>query len=68
MTLFNQSRTKTATFRKANFIFVDSSIKGGIKFAEYEYPNNNRRDLEQLGGMLKKITISGLIDCNVNYK
>lgn len=68
MTLFNQSRTKTATFRKANFIFVDSSIKGGIKFAEYEYPNNNRRDLEQLGGMLKKITINGLIDCNVNYK
>lgn len=68
MTLFNQSRTKTATFRKANFIFVDSSIKGGIKFAEYEYPNNNRRDLEQLGGMLKKITINGLVDCNVNYK
>jgi len=68
MTLFNQSRTKTATFRKANFIFVDSNIKGGIKFAEYEYPNNNRRDLEQLGGMLKKITINGLIDCNANYK
>lgn len=68
MTLFNPSRTKTATFRKANFIFVDSSIKGGIKFAEYEYPNNNRRDLEELGGMLKKITINGLVDCNVNYK
>lgn len=68
MTLFNSSRTKQASFKKAKFFFESSNIKGGIKFAEYEYPRTDRRDIEELGKMLKKITINGLVDCNVNYK
>ena len=67
MTLFNNSKIKPASFKKAKFLFDTSNIKGGIKFAEFEYPKTNKRDIETLGKMLKKISVNCFIDCNKNY-
>ena len=67
MTLFNNSKIKPASFKKAKFLFDTSNIKGGIKFAEFEYPKTDKRDIETLGKMLKKISVSCFIDCNKNY-
>mgnify|MGYP000447800864 FL=1 len=59
MTLFNNSKIKPASFKKAKFLFDTSNIKGGIKFAEFEYPKTDKRDIETLGRMLKKISFPG---------
>ena len=67
MTLFNQSRIRTASFKNAKFYFNSSDIKGGIKFAEFNYPKTDKRNIESLGKLLKKISITALIDCNKNY-
>ena len=67
MTLFNNSKIKPASFKKAKFLFDTSNIKGGIKFAEFEYPKTDKRDIETLGKMLKKISVNCFIDCNKNY-
>jgi len=67
MTLFNSSKIKPASFKKAKFLFDTSNIKGGIKFAEFEYPKTDKRDIETLGKMLKKISVNCFIDCNKNY-
>ena len=68
MTLFNNSKIKPASFKKAKFLFDTSNIKGGIKFAEFEYPKTDKRDIETLGKMLKKISVNCFVDCNKNYK
>jgi len=67
MTLFNNSKIKPASFKKAKFLFDTSNIKGGIKFAEFEYPKTDKRDIETLGRMLKKISVNCFVDCNKNY-
>lgn len=67
MTLFNQSRIRTASFKNAKFYFNSSDLKGGIKFAEFNYPKTDKRNIESLGKLLKKISITALIDCNKNY-
>lgn len=67
MTLFNQSRIRTASFKNAKFFFNDSDLKGGIKFAEFNYPKTDKRNIESLGKLLKRISITATIDCNKNY-
>jgi prophage DNA circulation protein len=67
MTLFNNSKLKIAQFKNAKFFLDNSNLKGGIKFAEFEYPKTDKRDIESLGRLLKKISIRCVIDCNKNY-
>jgi prophage DNA circulation protein len=67
MTLFNNSKLKIAQFKNAKFFLDNSNLKGGIKFAEFEYPKTDKRDIESLGRLLKKISIRCIIDCNKNY-
>jgi len=67
MTLFNNSKLKVPQFKNAKFFLDNSNLKGGIKFAEFEYPKSNKRDIESLGKLLKKISVRCLVDCNKNY-
>lgn len=67
MTLYNPSRIRTASFKGAKFYFQSSDLKGGIKFAEFNYPKTDKRNIESLGKLLKKISITAVIDCNKNY-
>ena len=62
MTLYNPSRIRTASFKGAKFYFQSSDLKGGIKFAEFNYPKTDKRNIESLGKLLKKISITAVID------
>lgn len=64
---FNRKRFKKASFKGATFSFDSSSVGGGIKFADLDYPSS-RRDIEFIGTKKKDFTIQCYTDGSRNFK
>ena len=64
---FNIKRLKTASFKGAKFIVETSSIDGGIKSAELDYPSS-RREMEFIGIRKYDFRIQCFTDDTRNFK
>ena len=51
----------TASFRGVRFLIGDVSTSGGRKQVVHEFPNSNRREIDDLGLLNKTYSISGLV-------
>lgn len=56
-----------ASFRGVPFLFVSTSRKGGRKTAIHEYPNTNRRKIEDMGLDVPTFTVPATIASQTNY-
>jgi prophage DNA circulation protein len=59
-------RLYTASFRGVEFYVTDASTRGGRKLVTHEFPNTDRRYVEDLGRLQKEFTVSAIISGN-NY-
>lgn len=55
-----------ASFKGASFLIDTTSTTGGRKTVTHEYPNSDRRFVEDLGELLETYTVSGIIQ-GANY-
>ena len=58
------SKLQKASFRGEEFIYRTTSTTGGRKTVTHEYPNTNKRVVEDLGKLEKIFTITGEINNN----
>lgn len=54
-------RLYRASFRGASFLMRDTELSAGRKSVTFEYPNQSKRYVEDLGGLLRKYTINAII-------
>lgn len=66
MTVFNIAKLPIASYDDIEFNYQDSTIEGGRKTITHEYPNKDKRYVEDLGGLEKKFTINAWTDDNVD--
>lgn len=57
---------QTASFRGVKFLVDSSTTTAGRKLVTHEYPNTNRREVEDLGELQPTFTVNGIITGN-NY-
>jgi len=55
------SQTQAASFKGAPFLMSDDRTEGGRKTVTHEFPNRDIREVEDLGKMQKKFSITGII-------
>jgi len=55
------SQTQAASFKGAPFLMSDDRTEGGRKTVSHEFPNRDTREVEDLGKMQKKFSITGII-------
>ena len=59
MSILNQ--TQAASFKGAKFLLKDDRTEGGRKTVTHEYPNRDTREVEDLGKLQKRFSITGII-------
>lgn len=58
---------QTASFRGVPFLIGDSSTEGGRKMVTHEYPNSDRRNVEDLGLLNDIFSLTGLVKTQVDF-
>ena len=64
--MFNISKLTEASYNNVKFLYQSSSISGGRKNVTHEFPNSDKRFVEDLGGLRKVYNIEAIIDNSDN--
>ena len=64
--MFNISKLTEARYNNVKFLYQSSSISGGRKNVTHEFPNSDKRFVEDLGGLRKVYNIEAIIDNSDN--
>lgn len=64
--LYNKSRLKASSYKNIKFLYLNSTLDGGIKHKIFEYPRTEKREVETYGKRLKTISVDGIISIHKN--
>ncbi len=64
--MFNISKLPEASYNDVKFLYQSSSISGGRKTTTHEFPNSDKRDVEDLGGLRKVYNIEAIVSNESN--